>query len=276
MNTDSFRKFIINVFLGSLMIGIIFRIIVWLILIKFSNEGIHYPWSSTTAEIFNRLLFFESTSIFNHYISFLTVTLKITLISWLLCLTIAAILSVLSYNYLSLKKLINIIISLTNIHIFGGFLIIYFIHVKNDMPIPQSSFLAIILVIFCNGTLKTLVDKFTSLLNSIFNQQYVHFAKSQGISKWISASRQIKFDLFETAIEFLPFFLINSIIAELAFDGVKGLGSEMLNTFKATADQGYDRLDVIFLMIFSFVFISRFASFLYDEFKNNIKKSNVS
>jgi len=273
---NSFKKFIFNVFLGSLIIGIIFRVIVWLILIKFSSEGIHYPWASTTAQIFNRLLFFESSSIFNNYISFLTITLKITLISWLLCLAISAILSVFSYNYLFFKKIINLIISLTNIHIFGGFLIIYFIHVKNDMPIPQSSFLAIILVVFCNGTLKTLVDKFTSLLNSIFNQQYVYFAKSQGISKWTSASRQIKFDLFETAIEFLPFFLINSIIAELAFDGVKGLGSEMLNTFKATADQGYDRLDAIFLMIFSFVFISRFASFLYDEFKNNIKKSNVS
>ena len=273
---SAFRKFIVNVFIGSLIIAIIFRIIVWLILIKFSSEGIYYPWASSTTEIINRLLFFESTSIFNHYISFLTVTLKITLISWILCLTLAAILAVLSYNYLLLKKIINLIISLTNIHIFGGFLIIYFIHVKNDMPVPQSAFLAIILVVFCNGTLKTLVDKFTSLLNSIFNQQYVYFAKSQGISKWTSASRQIKFDLFETAIEFLPFFLINSIIAELAFDGVKGLGSEMLNTFKATADYGYDRLDVIFLMIFSFVFISRFASFLYDEFKNNIKKSNVS
>ena len=143
------------------------------------------------------------------------------------------------------------------------------------MPIPQSAFLAIILVVFCNGTLKTLVDKFISLLNSIFNQQYVHFAESQGISKWISALRQIKFDLFETALEILPFFLINSIIAELAFDGAKGLGSKMLITFKDTAE-GYDRLDIIFLMIFSFVFISRFASFVYDEFKNNINKTNVS
>ena len=275
MNINSFKKFIFNVFLGSLIIGIIFRVIVWLILIKFSSEGIHYPWATTTAQIFNRLLFFESSSIFNNYISFLTITLKITLISWLLCLAISAILAVLSYNYLFLKKISSLIISLTNIHIFGGFLIIYFIHVKNDMPIPQSSFLAIILVVFCNGTLKILVDKFISLLNSIFNQQYVHFAESQGISKWISALRQIKFDLFETALEILPFFLINSIIAELAFDGVKGLGSEMLNTFNDTA-AGYDRLDIIFLMIFSFVFISRFASFVYDEFKNNINKTNVS
>tara|TARA_B110000467_G_C18338766_1_gene501095 strand:+ start:5089 stop:5808 length:720 start_codon:yes stop_codon:yes gene_type:complete len=238
--------------------------------------GVHYHWASTTEGIINRLLFFESSNIFNNYIIFISMTLKITLISWLMCLAISSILAVLSYNNIIFQKVIKLVVSFTNIHIFGGFLIIYFFYAKNDLPIPQSSFLAIFLVVFCNGTLKTLVEKFRGLLNTIFDQQYVQFAKSQGISKWVSANQQIKFDLLETALEILPFFLINSIIAELAFDGVKGLGSEMLNTFKATANNGNDNLDIIFLMIFSFVFISRLATFICDEFKNNINKINVS
>ena len=64
------------------------------------------------------------------------------------------------------------------------------------------------------------------------------------------------------ALELLPFFLLSTIIVELVFERLKGLGSILLKNINDIINNSYDRVDEIFITVLLLISIIRITKIL--------------
>ena len=98
------------------------------------------------------------------------------------------------------------------------------------------------------------------------------FAISQGLNKWKIARNELGIKFIYNALELLPFFLLSTIIIELIFLKLKGLGSLLLFNIKDILEYRYDRVDEIFIIVVILITIIRIAKLLsiYIETKLSV------
>ena len=136
--------------------------------------------------------------------------------------------------------------------------------------IQPDWFWATIIVIGLNGSLSGMTRKFISQINETFSHKYVLFAISQGINRWRSARNELSIKFIYNALELLPFFLLSTIIIELVFVRLKGLGYLLLYNIKAIIDHKYDRVDEIFIIVILLITIIRIAKILSLRIENRM------
>ena len=184
------------------------------------------------------------------------------------CIFLSALLSVLSYTYHSLRIPVNVFIWLSNFHLFFGFLFLFFIWGEGITP---DWLWASVIVILCNGSLQGMTKEFTAQITRTFSQKYVLFSISQGIDKWRASRNELTIKILYSALELLPFFLLSTIIIELVFERLKGLGSILLDNINDIIDNSYDKIDEIFIVIFLLISIVRFAKLFSLWLENRMK-----
>ena len=102
-----------------------------------------------------------------------------------------------------------------------------------------------------------MTNKFIGQINETFSKMYILFAISQGIDKWKAGRNELVVKFTYNALELLPFFLLSTIIVELVFERLKGLGSILLKNINDIINNSYDRVDEIFITVLLLISIIR-------------------
>jgi len=243
------------------------RFIIWIITISI-DTGSNIAWKSTTLLKW-RKLFTPDILSQDGLLDGLYITVSITLTAWLICIFIAIILSFLSYNYSYLRVPVSILMWLSNFHLLFGFLFLYF---KWEGEVTPEWLWATVIVIFLNGSLSGMTKKFIEQINETFSQKYILFAISQGINKWKAGRNELIVKFIYNALELLPFFLISTIIVELVFGELVGLGKILLMYINQIINYNYDRVDEIFFTVFLLITIIRLVKIfsIWIESRMNI------
>ena len=250
-------KSIVNNFLLIAVPAFFIRFIIWIITLKI-DTGVDVTWKASSLLQWKKLLFPE-IFIQDGLLLCLFITVSITLSAWFICILLSILLSYFSYAYNFLRIPVNFILSISNLHLFFGFLFLFFLWGGQIKP---DWFWATIIVIGLNGSLSGMTKKFISQINETLSHQYVLFAISQGINKWRSARNELSIKFIYNALELLPFFLLSTIIVELVFVRLKGLGSLLLFNINDIINNRYDRVDEIFIIVILLITIIRIAKIL--------------
>ena len=112
-------------------------------------------------------------------------------------------------------------------------------------------------------------------MDEIFNKKYVLFSISQGINKWHAGYNELIIKMIYSALEMLPFFLLSTIIIELVFERLKGLGSILLDNIKDIIYNSYDRIDEIFMIVLLLITIVRITKILSVFLENKLKTDKL-
>ena len=248
----------------------IVRLFVWSILLV-AETSPEVTWKdSWLGKIFKLLV--PDLSLIVGAVEALYTTLLITVVSWMACILLSMALSYISILDRTIDRVVSSLLWFSNFHLFGGYLLLFFFLYPED---PSSPWVwASLIIIFCNGILKDTVKAFVDQLRKIFDKEYVKFSISQGINKWVSAKQELVSSCIQISLEKLPFFLLSSIIVELAFDNLVGLGSLLLRDVKAITDFefAHDKVDPIFIVVIILIIIVRMAKIGALIIENNIKK----
>ena len=209
------------------------RFVIWFITLSI-DAGPGMLWKNSSLSMAYKLLI---PNIFaqNGLLSGLSVTFFITISAWVVCIMLSAIFSFFSYSYSYLRAPVKGILWMSNFHLFFGFLLLFFIWGEDINP---DWFWASLIIIFCNGSLQSMTNKFIDQMDEIFNKKYVLFSISQGINKWHAGYNELIIKMIYSALEMLPFFLLSTIIIELVFERLKGLGSILLDNIKDIINNG--------------------------------------
>ena len=242
------------------------RLSVWFIILQI-DTGPDVTWKSSNI-LRMKKLFLPDIFAQDGILFAVMVTFSITISAWLVCIFLSALLSMISYTYHSLRIPVNIFIWLSNFHLFFGFLFLFFIWGEGITP---DWLWASVIVILCNGSLQGMTKEFTAQITRTFSQKYVLFSISQGIDKWRASRNELTIKILYSALELLPFFLLSTIIIELVFERLKGLGSILLDNINDIVDNSYDKIDQIFIVVLLLISIVRFAKLFSLWLENRMK-----
>ena len=260
-----FSTFINNVLL-LLVPAYFIRFVIWFITLKI-NTGPEIIWKESSYSALKKL-FIPNIFAQDHLLYGLLITFLITISAWLLCIMLSSVLSSLSFSFRTLRVPVGIILWLSNFHLFFGFLVLFFLWGENIEP---DWLWAALIVVLCNGSLQSMTKKFIEQMDQIFTKRYVLFAESQGISKWRAGIKELSIKIIYCSIELLPFFLLSTIIIELVFERLRGLGSILLDNIKNIIDNSYDRIDEIFMVVLLLIAIVRIIKLISDWLESELK-----
>ena len=269
MIKDRVTKIVYNL-LYILFSAYLIRFIIWLIIFTNPYTFRHSTWAqpdSSLLEKFNRL-FCPIIPIQENLVEGLYYTIAVTLLSWVICILLSFCFSILTRRYSYFKIPVKIIMWFSNFHLFTGYLLL--LYLLSHRPTPDW-FWGCLIIIFGNGALSGMTEKFINQINDTFNKKYVLFAISQGFNKWKVGLNEIIINNIYTSLEFLPFFLVSTIIIELLFSALPGLGSMLLDNLNNIRNDGYDKIDEIFFIVLLLVIIVRITKVLSEWIASSMK-----
>jgi len=178
--------------------------------------------------------------------SALWVTLKLVLIAWALSIGLAIMFVFLKSRYERLSFLWDTVLTVSDIHVFGLFVII-----QNITSFRVPYILLVVILTLGSGSLKEMVLSFHSVYKDVVRKEYWRFMYSQGIHPVRIGFAELLVRFTELSFTKLPILLIGSILVEAASNTL-GLGYYLLDVLRSLEN---NRVDLNILTGISFTLI---------------------
>ena len=258
-------KYFIRPICSILFTVLIVRFFFWFLIYNSPSESI--LWQDALNKAFSR--FGTLSDDLNLYIilSASLSTMIIAVLSWAFCSLFSFSIAYIKSSYSRLDRLFNSVLSLCNIHLFGGYIILDAYILKGSLSGYTGWIISVLLVVFCNGILQELSNTFFEKINYLKNKKYVLFAASQGISTWIAYRKEMFITFLDISFERFQFFMFSSIIIEMAFQDIKGLGLLLLNYIRYIQN-GKDMLDQVTILVLIILLINKILEYSGLIFKS--------